>query len=70
MDCPVLPTIDTYKYLGVQLDLRNKPTHALHRLLKTATRNLSHLIKGTTLKIDYIRFKILPIILYTAMCSN
>jgi hypothetical protein len=73
INCPILPELETYKYLGVQLDLRNKPLQSFHRLLETATTSLSHLmnqVASPTIKIDYIRFKIIPIVLYTAVCSN
>ena len=70
---PLLPQLETYKYLGVHLDLRNKPAKAFNRLLQTATTSLAHLLRqpaSPKIKIDYIRFKILPNILYTAVCSN
>ena len=69
----VLPKLDTYKYLGVQLDLRNKPLQAFNQLLAKATTSLDHLLRqpaSPKIKIDYVRFKILPNILYTAICSN
>jgi hypothetical protein len=72
-ECPVLPKLETYKYLGVQLDLRGQPLKAFHRLLRTATIDLQLLLRQPatpSLKIDYIRFKILPHILFTAVCSN
>ena len=73
IDCPVLPTLPTFKYLGVDLDLRNKPTRSFNRILQQAKDSLSHLLlqpASPAIKIDYIRFKILPNILYTALYSN
>ena len=69
----ILPELETYKYLGVNLDLRNKPIQAFNKLLQTATISLAHLLRqpgSPTIKIDYIRMKILPNILFTALCSN
>jgi hypothetical protein len=66
---PILPELEIYKYLGAQLDLRNKPLQSFHRFLETATTSLSYLMNQVAwpaVKIDYIRFKIIPIVLYTA----
>ena len=71
--CSVLPHLESYKYLGVHLDLRNRPKKSFQKVLDNATTRLSHLLRqpaSPTIKLDYIRFKILPIILYTALCSS
>ena len=63
----------TSEYFGVHLDLRNNPLESYERVLQDATNRLSHLLRqpgSPSVKIDYIRFKILPIVLYTALCSN
>jgi hypothetical protein len=69
----ILPELETYKYLGVQLDLRNQPLHSFRQLLEIAATDLYHLINQVAspiIEIDYIRFKIISIVLYTAVCSN
>ena len=73
IDVEVLPTLATYKYLGVHLDLRNTSHDSFAAVLSDATTRLAHLLQqpaSPMAKIDYIRFKIMPIILYTAVCSN
>jgi hypothetical protein len=63
----------SYKYLGVNLDLRNRPEKALAALRAATAEKLDHLVQqpgSPAVKIDYIRFKILPIALYTALCAN
>jgi hypothetical protein len=56
-----------------EIILQHKPLHSFHRLLETATISLSHLINqltSPTIKIDYMRFKIIPILLYTTVSSK
>jgi len=63
----------TYKYLGVELDLRHRPEQRLAAHRAATALKLDHLIQqpgSPEVKIDYIRFKILPIALYTALCAN
>ena len=65
--------LQTFKYLGVYLDLRDNPQATLQAVIQDADKRLSHLIQqagSPSTKIDYIRFKIMPIVLYTALCSN
>jgi hypothetical protein len=71
-ECPIDPTLTTYKYLGVHLDLRCKNTDTFDRQKEKAAAMLSHLLTHAgplQAKIDYIRFKIMPIILYMAQVS-
>jgi len=73
ISCPIDPTMLTYKYLGVQLDLRCCNSDSFDREKEKAGAMLSHLLlQPASLrdKIEYIRFKILPIVLYTAQVSN
>jgi hypothetical protein len=73
-ECPIDPTLTTYKDLGVHLALRCKNNDAFDRRQKTkAAAMLSHLLtqaRPQQAKIGYIRFKIMPIILYMAQVSN
>ena len=72
ISCPTLPDLLTLRYLGVQLDLRNKL--ASHTLLQQRIqRHLAHLVVqpgSPHVKIDYILFKLMPICLATALCAN
>jgi hypothetical protein len=68
-ECPIDPTLAIYKYLGVHLELRCKNNDAFEREKEKAAAMLSHLLPQAgppQAKIDYIQFKIMPIILYTA----
>ena len=70
--CPILPSLPTTKYLGVYLDLKQK-LDSHQPVLADLHRDLSHLLvqpASPKVKIDFIRFKILPIVLATATCSN
>jgi hypothetical protein len=63
-ECPIVPTLTTYKYLGVHLDLCCKITDAFDRQKEKAAAMLSHLLTQAgppQAKIDYIRFKIISI---------
>jgi hypothetical protein len=67
--CPIDPTVRT----RMHLDLSCKNTDAFDRQKERAAAMLSHLLiqEGSPeVKINYIRFKIMPIILYTAQVSN
>jgi len=71
--CRVDVELRTYKYLGVHLDLRCRSTDSFERVRQDAAARLSHLLiqpGSPQAKIDYIRFKIIPIVLYTAQVSN
>ena len=73
ISCPILPHVQSYKYLGVQLDLRHESQASLEGVLNRLNGDLSHLMiqKGSPkVKIDYILFKIIPIVIATALCSN
>jgi hypothetical protein len=68
-ECPIDPTLLSYKHLGVHLDLRCKSNDAFGREKAKAAVMLSHLLTqaGTPQpKINYIRFKIV----YIAQVSN
>jgi hypothetical protein len=72
-ECPIDPTLATYKYLGVHFDFRCKNNDAFERGKAKAAALLSHLLTqagSPQPKINYIIFKIIPIILYTAQVSN
>jgi hypothetical protein len=72
-ECPIDPTLVSFKYLGVHLDLHCKNNDAFERQKAKAAAMLSHLLTqagSPQPKINYIRFKIIPIILYTAQVSN
>jgi hypothetical protein len=71
--CPIDVTMQTYKYLGVHLDLRGKPAAACDRLRTRAAAAMSNLLLqpgSPQAKISYVRFKIMPEILYTAQVAN
>ena len=73
IQCPILTTLATYKYLGVHLDLRNNPTASFKKVRQDALDRLSHLLVqpgSPEVKIDYIKYKIMPNILYAAICAN
>ena len=73
ISCPILPHVQSYKYLGVQLDLRHESQASIEGVLTRLNGDLSHLLiqKGSPkVKIDYILFKIIPIVTATALCSN
>jgi hypothetical protein len=73
ISCPIDTEMDTYKYLGVNLDLRGRTRASFNRLYIHAEALLSNLLiaKGPVqAKVDYIRFKIMPEVLYTAQVSN
>jgi hypothetical protein len=68
-ECLINPTLPAYKYLGVNLDLHCKNNNAFESKKTTAAAMLSHLLTqagSPQPKINYIRFKSIPIILYTA----
>jgi hypothetical protein len=66
---PINPTLATYKYLGVHIDLRCKNNDAFDREKKKSS---SQTVPSPTqailphAKIAYMQFKIMLIILYTA----
>jgi hypothetical protein len=57
----------------MDLDLQSTGTRAHTALLQKSKERLSHLLLqpgSPTVKIDYIKFQLMPIILATATCSN
>jgi hypothetical protein len=73
ISCRVDAQRSSMKYLGIQLDLRNKTSVAHEKTLQDITDRLSHLLQqqgSPQTKLDFIHFKIFPIALYTATCSN
>jgi len=74
ISCPTFPHLQSVKYLGVDLELRNNPrSFSYHAVLQEIQNHLSHLLiqPGTPgSKIDYIQFKLIPIVLTTASCAN
>ena len=61
------------KYLGMEIDLEATGPRAHQTLLQKIKSHLSHLLQqpaSPEAKIDYIRFKLLPIFLATAKCAN
>jgi hypothetical protein len=62
-ECSIDPTLTTYKYLGVHLDLHFTNTDTFNRQKRKAAAMLSHLLTQagpSQAKIDYIRFKSCP----------
>jgi len=74
ISCPIFPHLQTVKYLGVDLELRQTAHSASHaQALHDIEEHLSHLlIQPATpgAKIDYILFKLIPIVMTTATCAN
>ena len=74
ISCPIFPSLRTVRYLGVDLELRKMSRSISHELaLQEINEHLSHLLiqPGTPgQKIDYIQFKLIPIIMTTATCAN
>jgi hypothetical protein len=73
--CPLQTNPTNLSYLGLLLDhiITNKPKRALTSTRSLITTLLEHLLDQPgpiTAKIDYIRFKILPIVLHPAQCAN
>ena len=73
--CPIQTTPTNLSYLGLLLDhiIANDNQKAVTALRTHITTLLEHLLDQpgpVTAKIDYIRFKILPIVLHTAQCAN
>lgn len=73
--CPIHTSICRVKYLGVELDhyLVNQSGMAFQDLLQHAQTLLDHLLDQAAsphVKIDYIRFKILPTLIARAICGN
>ena len=73
--CPINTTLCHIKYLGVELDhyLVNQSTLAFENLQHQTQSLLDHLLDqpaSPTVKIDYILFKILPILTARAICGN
>ena len=69
----VNPTLTSVKYLGVHLDLRDNAISSHAALLADIECRISHLLlqaASPEVKIDFIRNKILPIALYSAICAN
>ena len=72
---PILTDPPSLKYLGVNLQhiISGNSHLGHHELLQTSYTLLAHLLDqpaSPTVKIDYIRFKILPILLAKAVCGN
>ena len=74
IQCPIFPYLKTMKYLGVQLDLRDFQHSDSHKkTLDIINTHLSHLLVqpgSPGAKIDYILFKLIPIVMNTAICAN
>jgi hypothetical protein len=73
ISCKVDAKLVSVKYLGIHLDLRNKTSVAHEKTLQDISNRLSHLLQqagSQQTKLDYIHFKIFPIAMYTAVCSN
>jgi hypothetical protein len=74
ISCPILPHLATIRYLGVDLELRptaHSPSH--QATLATINLHLSHILVqpgSPGAKIDYIQFKLMPIVMSTASCAN
>ena len=73
--CPLQRHPEGLKYLGVTLDhlITNEPHKSLDALIQTATTLVTHLLDQPApphIKLDYIRFKIIPILLARAVCGN
>ena len=73
--CPILTKPIHLTYLGLLLDhiIANDPTKALTQIRSQTYSMLEHLMDQPApiiAKLDYIRFKILPIILHSAQCAN
>ena len=59
--------LDAFRYLGMDFDLPSTGARAHTVLLQKSKDKLLHF---PTVKINYIKFKLMPIILATAACSN
>jgi hypothetical protein len=74
ISCPLLPNLSTVKYLGVNLELRERNVNASYdATFLDINAHLSHLLiqpGSPDPKIDYILFKLMPIVLATATCAN
>ena len=73
--CPISARPQDLTYLGLSLDhiISGDSTASFQQLLLKTTVKLEHLLDqpgSVPAKIDYIRFKIIPIILHTAQCAN
>ena len=65
--------MNAVRYLSMDLDLPPAGTRAHTVLLQKNKKRLSQLLlqpRSPTVKIDYIKFKLMPIILATAAGSN
>ena len=73
ISCRINAQLGSMKYLGMHLDLRSQSSVSHAQTLQDITDRLSHLMQqpgSSQVKLDYIRFKIFPIALYTASCAN